>query len=172
MDEKELEATLDKRPIDLFNRGDRMNALGSELSRKRTGFPVILQHDTIIKPKDCGGPLVDLDGKTVGINIARAGRTESYAIPTEAVVALLGDLESGKLAPKEDEAVRIAELESSLKSLRENLEKAQKELKSLEGDSKEVVEKRTVVQDKTTALRKKIDERQTELDKVRKDATK
>src|SRR5262249_11927645 len=50
----------------------------------------------------CGGPLVDLDGKTVGINIARAGRTETYAIPSEEVQALLADLKSGKLTGKED----------------------------------------------------------------------
>ena len=36
-------------------------------------------------PADCGGPLVNLDGKVVGMNIARAGRTESYAIPCACV---------------------------------------------------------------------------------------
>ena len=45
---------------------------------------------------------MDLDGKAVGINIARAGRTESYAIPSETVQALLTDLKSGKLAPKDE----------------------------------------------------------------------
>lgn len=102
-DEKELTATLGRRPRDMFSRGDRMNAMGSELSRKRTGFPAILQHDTVLRPKDCGGPLVDLDGKAVGVNVARAGRTESYAIPAAEVLALLPDLKSGKLAPKDDE---------------------------------------------------------------------
>ena len=96
--EMEIEATLGKRPANA-NRGDFQNALGSELSIRRTGFPTILQHDSVIKPSDCGGPLVDLDGRVVGINIARAGRTESYAIPSEAVLPLLADLRSGKLAP-------------------------------------------------------------------------
>jgi serine protease Do len=80
-------------------RADFQNKLGSELSHRRTGFPVVLQHDTILRPVDCGGPLVDLDGKVIGINIARAGRTESLAIPAEAVKPLLDDLKSGKLAP-------------------------------------------------------------------------
>ena len=71
--------------------------MGSELSDRRGGFPSILQHDTVIKPIDCGGPVVDLDGKTVGINISRSGRTETYAIPSEAVLALIDDLKSGKL---------------------------------------------------------------------------
>src|SRR5262249_21344214 len=94
---EELEATLAKRPSSLFNRADLQNSMGSKLSDRRGGFPAILQHDQVIKPTDCGGPLVDLDGKAVGINIARAGRVESYAIPTESVLALLPDLKSGKL---------------------------------------------------------------------------
>jgi serine protease Do len=95
--ELELKPTLGKRPI---GREDRMNELGSELSNRRTGFPVIFQHDTVLVPTDCGGPIVDLDGKVIGINIARAGRTETYAIPSEAVQPLLDDLKSGKPAPK------------------------------------------------------------------------
>ena len=173
-DEKQLEVTLARRPSNLIERGDKMNAMGSELSLKRTGFPIILQHDTIIKPKDCGGPLVDLDGKALGINIARAGRTESYAIPTETILTILPDLlKAGKLVPKEDaDEVRIAALESELKVLRADLEKNQKELKAILGDSADIVSKRKAAQDKFNAVRKKIDDKQTDLDKVRKDATK
>jgi serine protease Do len=72
------------------------NRMGSELSERKDGFPTILQHDTVIKPADCGGPLVDLDGRVVGVNVARAGRVESYAIPSEVVVPLVADLMSGK----------------------------------------------------------------------------
>jgi serine protease Do len=53
---------------------------------------VILQHDTVLKPEECGGPIVNLDGKAIGINIARAGRVESYAIPSEAVLPILEEL--------------------------------------------------------------------------------
>jgi serine protease Do len=95
----ELKPKLDKRPMD---RSDFQNQLGSKLSDRRTGFPVILQHDSILRPSDCGGPLVDLDGKVIGINIARAGRTETFAIPAEAVKPLLDDLKSGKLAPSKE----------------------------------------------------------------------
>jgi serine protease Do len=82
--------------------GNPQEKMGSQLSERRGGFPSILQHDTVLKPNDCGGPLVDLDGKTVGINIARAGRTETYAIPAAAVRQLLPELKSGRLAPSED----------------------------------------------------------------------
>jgi serine protease Do len=99
--EMEIKATLDKRaPQDLRpDRRDFQNRLGSELSDRRGGFPTIIQHDAVLRPSDCGGPLVDLDGKAIGINIARAGRVESYAIPSEDVQALLAELRSGKLKP-------------------------------------------------------------------------
>lgn len=93
--EKELSVTakLGTRPR---SRGDIQNAMGSRLSKRRTGFPVILQHDSVVPPDLCGGPLVDLDGKVIGINIARAGRTESYAIPSEVVQPLVRDMLAGK----------------------------------------------------------------------------
>jgi len=85
---------------DAPSRGTIQNRMGGKLSDWRTGFPAVFQHDTYLKPEDCGGPLVDLDGRVVGINIARGGRTESYAIPFDRVQKLLPDLRSGKLAPQ------------------------------------------------------------------------
>jgi serine protease Do len=81
------------------SRSDFQNSLGGDLSELRSGFPTILQHDSILRPEDCGGPLVNLDGKVVGFNIARAGRVESYAIPTGAIMPIIADMMSGKLAP-------------------------------------------------------------------------
>lgn len=81
-------------------RASYQNNLGSVLSVRRAGFRGALQHDTVLKPRDCGGPLVDLDGELVGFNIARAGRTESYALPAELVRSRLFDLMSGSLAPR------------------------------------------------------------------------
>ena len=98
----EIKAKLDKRPAK-YLAGNPQERMGSELSNRRGGFPFILQHDTIIKPADCGGPLVDLDGKVVGINIARAGRSESYAIPSDEVQKLLLPLMSGALPPPSEE---------------------------------------------------------------------
>jgi len=114
--EVELKATLGKRPA---ARADVQNSMGSELSERRNGFPAILQHDQVIKPTDCGGPVVDLDGRVIGINIARAGRTESYAIPGEAVRKLLPELLSGKLAPPDPAVLE------KIKQARAALEKAE-----------------------------------------------
>jgi S1-C subfamily serine protease len=93
--EKELKVTMPRRLPD-FDRGAFQNAMGGQLSERRGGFPVILQHDTVLKPSDCGGPVVDLDGKAVGINIARAGRTETYAIPSEVIETLIPEFIAGK----------------------------------------------------------------------------
>lgn len=89
--EIDIKVTLGERPGGKGgkSRGEIQNNMGSKLSDRKAGFPIILQHDSIIRPSDCGGPLVNLEGKVVGINISRAGRTESYAIPSEVVRPLL-----------------------------------------------------------------------------------
>jgi serine protease Do len=97
----ELKVTLGERPPEL-DRAAFQNNMGSKLSKRRDGFPTILQHDSVINPVDCGGPLVDLEGQVIGINICRAGRVESYAIPSEAIQPLLEDLKSGKRLPNQE----------------------------------------------------------------------
>lgn len=98
-------------------RRDLQNSMGGTLSVRRDGFPLALQHDTILRPADCGGPLVDLDGKTVGINIARGGRVNSYAIPTAIIKPLLAELKSGNLAPDVVAKKRLESLTMKLTEL-------------------------------------------------------
>ncbi len=75
-----------------------MDSLGGPLSKRRGGFPSVLQHDTVLRPRDCGGPVVDIDGNVVGINIARVSRVASFAIPAKEVAAVLPELLTGKYA--------------------------------------------------------------------------
>lgn len=56
------------------------------------GFPVVLQHDADLFPKQMGGPLLNLAGKAIGLNIARADRVVSYAIPAETVLTIFRKL--------------------------------------------------------------------------------
>jgi serine protease Do len=85
-EEKTLKATLGSRSqLEGGERAEFQNALGGQLSERRAGFGWVIQHDSILKPAECGGPLVDLDGKAVGLNIARAGRVESYALTASVV---------------------------------------------------------------------------------------
>lgn len=85
------------------SRAERMNRMGSSLSERRRGFELVLQHDAEIRPEHCGGPLVNLKGEVVGINIARAGRISSYALPSSLVMQKMAMLKSGKLAPQPGE---------------------------------------------------------------------
>jgi serine protease Do len=62
------------------NRNDQMSG---EFSERRSGFPRVLQHDIYGSRRTVGGPVMDLDGKCLGMNIARANRAESFAIPAE-----------------------------------------------------------------------------------------
>jgi serine protease Do len=93
-----IQATLGGTFPGLEGRSEFQNNLGGTLSVRRFGFPVALQHDTVLRPEDCGGPVVDLDGRVIGFNIARAGRTESFAIPTSAVREVLDGLMTTGLA--------------------------------------------------------------------------
>jgi S1-C subfamily serine protease len=51
-----------------------------------------LVHDTILRPNDCGGPLVDLAGRVVGINIASNDRLTSRALFATTVLKALTQL--------------------------------------------------------------------------------
>ncbi|MEM6458010.1 MAG: trypsin-like peptidase domain-containing protein [Planctomycetota bacterium] len=80
------------RPLDPRSRADRMNTMGNGLSRRRDGFASVFQHDATIDPAQCGGPVLDLDGRCLGINIARAGRVEAYALPAAVVAEALAEM--------------------------------------------------------------------------------
>jgi serine protease Do len=122
--EMTMRPKLDRRPPSMM-RGEQQNRMGSELSSRRGGYPTILQHDSVVKPQDCGGPIVDLEGRVIGINICRAGRTESWAVPSEVLQPLLLDMMSGRLPPK----VEAAELTPA-----QQLERARRALTNAEAE--------------------------------------
>jgi serine protease Do len=68
---------------------------GGPFSERRFGFSDVLSHDTVLLPTQCGGPLLDLEGRAVGINIARALRVASYALPAQGARERLAVLEAG-----------------------------------------------------------------------------
>ena len=53
------------------------------ISLRSDRFPEIIQHDIPLAPTDMGGPLLNLQGQAVGINIARVDRVTTFALPTE-----------------------------------------------------------------------------------------
>jgi len=112
-DDEELTFKFNTINAGVMDRGIYQNTLSGTLSDRRGGFPKVIQHDVLLSPKQCGGPLVDLDGKVLGINIARAGRVESWALPAEVIEAAYKDLKDGKHPyPKPKDAAK-AEVKAS-----------------------------------------------------------
>jgi serine protease Do len=72
----------------------RLDRLGVEVSQRAEGFEQAIEHDTVLQPWLCGGPLVNLDGEAIGLNIARAGRVTTYALSAKLVKRILKNLVS------------------------------------------------------------------------------
>lgn len=90
--ERDVIVTLSNRPVMGQFSGDRLNqmeVMGGRVSRVRSGFSRIIQSDLRIKYDKIGGPVVDLQGRVVGITMARADRTRTYIMGSEAVLDLL-----------------------------------------------------------------------------------
>lgn len=79
--------------------------VNGRVSARATGFDRVFFHDTVLEPQQCGGPLVNLDGRVVGINIARAGRVTSYALPSDVVQPVVKNLiDQARLVSRNAEA--------------------------------------------------------------------
>ena len=178
--QQDLKATLEKRPADLANRGDLQNSMGTDRSERRTGFPITLQHDTDLKASQCGGPLVDLDGRVIGINIARGGRTDTYAIPAESIKPLLADLYVAKASDtsavskalaqkiKLAEAL-IREANASKETAEKKLSAAKTTLETFQNQIKSVIKE---AEDAKAAAEKKLTDAKAALDKLQADLKK
>jgi len=74
------------------NQLTHLSAAGGTVSKRHNSFPIALTHDTVLQAAQCGGPVVDLDGRAIGLNIARADRTATYAIPARSARKMIADL--------------------------------------------------------------------------------
>lgn len=75
-EEIEKAITLGAYPSGTNHAADRMNKSG-----RRDGFSTVILHDANLQPEQCGGPVFDLAGNFIGLNIARNSRVRSYALP-------------------------------------------------------------------------------------------
>lgn len=81
-----------------------VSALNRLLPRSQYGdrdYSDLIQTDAAINPGNSGGPLVDIDGKVIGINVAIISTTGGYqgvgfAIPINVAKRVLSDLISGR----------------------------------------------------------------------------
>ena len=69
-----------------------LSARGGKLSKRRDDFPYAIYHDQVISPRITGAPLINLEGEVVGINIARALRHRSLAVPTKKIDQIVAQL--------------------------------------------------------------------------------
>ena len=158
------------------DRSNQQNSMGSVLSRRRKDFPNAFQHDSMLNSNTCGGPIVNLDGEVVGVNIARAGRVSSLALPTATVLPVLAKLASGELSPELVNKERIAEIDAELADLNTKMESLPDRKRTL--DTQYQVEKAKQeelekilkeVQDRLKVIQLKTENFRTELDSVSRD---
>lgn len=76
----------------LLRESENDSRVNGPRSERLSGFDKVIQHDTVLDPDQCGGPVLDLQGNVIGINIARAGRVVSYALPSSLVMREMVDM--------------------------------------------------------------------------------
>jgi serine protease Do len=67
-------------------------------SMKRDGFNNVFTQDATVRPTECGGPVFDMNGNFVGINIARFSRTSTIIMPAKRIIDYLTMIMNKKAA--------------------------------------------------------------------------
>lgn len=83
-----------------FKMLDRNARMSGPVSKRKDNFPMVIQHDVSLPPTAMGGPVLDLNGKALGINVARVDRVTTYALPAKFVREIFEKLRRSK--PKSD----------------------------------------------------------------------
>lgn len=97
-----LEVKLDS-PSDMLDKMNRNQQMSGKTSRRKDPFPMILHTDIPLPPEAMGSPLVDIDGRAIGILIARADRVTTFALPKEYAVAVIEGKPAPEVKPAEPE---------------------------------------------------------------------
>jgi S1-C subfamily serine protease len=86
--EVDIRITLGHRSVgfDLFNRNLLMSG---PVSKRRDHFPFVIQNDLPLEKELMGGGLFSLQGKCIGINIARVDRVSNYTLPYPIILPVL-----------------------------------------------------------------------------------
>jgi len=66
-----------------------MERMGGDISTVRDGFPAVIQSDLVLNPEECGAPVFDLEGRAIGLAIARSGRVRSYVISASQLAQMM-----------------------------------------------------------------------------------
>lgn len=79
------------RPVEqgVSPRLQQMDRMSGSQSRVRADFDSVLQSDMALEARDAGMPVVDLEGRIVGMVIARAGRISTLILPGDDIAEVL-----------------------------------------------------------------------------------
>lgn len=69
----------------VFAQFNRIAKISGPTSKRKSGFDEIIQHDIPLSVVEMGGPMLNVKGECIGINISRINRSENFALPTEVV---------------------------------------------------------------------------------------
>ena len=78
-----------------------------EANERRTGFGPAIRHDALLGPRDVGAPLVDLEGRVIGLQIAHADRSTNWALPAATLRSVLAEVPSRQPKRPSDQRVVI-----------------------------------------------------------------
>ncbi len=73
--------------------------LFTESGGPRRAYARVIQHDAAVDGERPGAPLVDAEGRLVGLNVAVAYRGSAYAAPIDEIASFLGELKAGRPGP-------------------------------------------------------------------------
>ncbi|MDA7874315.1 trypsin-like peptidase domain-containing protein [Rhodopirellula sp.] len=85
-DGKEIEKSI---TLGAYPSSSRHAADNMDKSGRRDGFSTVILHDANLQTDKCGGPIFDLSGNFLGMNIARNSRVRSYALPSSVIKAFV-----------------------------------------------------------------------------------
>ncbi len=172
-DEKEIELTLnlaDETNVNPdFDRSNAQNTMGSKLSSRRKDFPLAFQHDSQLQANQCGGPVVDLGGRVVGLNIARGGRVFSLALPVEIVRPVIEQLRTGDFAPAKVNEVQIEKIDKQLREVARIVKTLPRKKEQLEKKLREDGGRRAELQRMLADMEKRLEELDEQIEEDREE---
>ncbi|MBL9148229.1 MAG: trypsin-like peptidase domain-containing protein [Phycisphaerae bacterium] len=84
----------------------RRGNTATPISRRSSGLGALLAHDAVTRPEEMGGPIVDDQGRVIGMNIARYDRTSTHAVSAarmaEITARLVASVRAGNESPATD----------------------------------------------------------------------
>lgn len=114
----------------------RMNQMGGGTNEVSDGFPNVLQSDMQVQVTEVGSPVFDLDGKFVGVILARASRIKTYIIPANALEELLKQkpdyLANNTAQPASSDVLEEQNRQEEIQRLKSVIEHAERRLQELE----------------------------------------